>query len=192
MLTAVELFAGGGGLALGLRRAGIRPVSAVECDAYAAATFRANHPGVNLIEKDVRLVTSQDLKQGMDAVIDILAACPPCQGFTSLTSKYKRNDERNDLVSEVSRVAKDLRPRAIMMENVPGLASRGKPLLDELITALQSDGYVVNWDILQVADFGVPQMRRRLVLLAGRGFSVPMPEPTHDKTGRRGLPSWRT
>ena len=83
-------------------------------------------------------------------------------------------------------------PKALMLENVPGLAGRGRPILDALIAELEAEGYVVNWSVLQVADYGVPQMRRRLVLLAGRGFFITMPEPTHTQHGRKGLPPWRT
>ena len=79
-----------------------------------------------------------------------------------------------------------------MLENVAGLGGRGKPILDALIEDLEADGYIVNWSVLQVADYGVPQTRRRLVLLAGKGFSIPMPEPSHSQHGRNGLPYWRT
>lgn len=190
--NAAELFAGGGGLAVGLRRAGVTPVSAVELSGAAAATFRANHPDVHMIERDIRKVEAGELRGPGKKRIDILAACPPCQGFTSLTAKYKRNDERNALIEEVTRLAVDLKPTAVMLENVPGLSKRGKPLLDALIAKLEADGYVVNWNVLQVADYGVPQTRRRLVLFAGRGFRIDMPARTHDQHGRGGLPSWRT
>lgn len=192
VFTAAELFAGGGGLAVGLRRAGVTPVSAVELNKHAAATFRANHPDVHMIERDIRKVSAQDLRGPNDQVIDILAACPPCQGFTPLTAKYKRDDERNMLINDVSRLAEDLQPTAVMLENVPGLAKRGKPLLDALIASLEGNGYVVEWDVLQVADYGVPQTRRRLVLLAGKAFRISLPTPTHDQHGRKGLPKWRT
>lgn len=192
IFTATELFAGGGGLAVGLRRAGVRPITAVENNSAAAATFRANHPDVMLIEKDIRKVTASELTGEKCQKIDILAACPPCQGFTSLTSKYRRNDERNQLINDVTRLALELKPSAIMLENVPGLAKRGLPLLNDLLSQLEEVGYVVNWDVLQVADFGVPQTRRRLVVLAGLGFKIDMPDPTHDRFGRDGLPTWRT
>lgn len=193
VLTAAELFAGGGGLALGLRNAGVRPVAAVELDLYAASVFVANHPDVQLFRRDVRTVSGAELKTASaSGRIDILAACPPCQGFSTLTTKYHRSDVRNILVAEVGRITRELEPAALMLENVPGLAGRGRPILDDLIADLEKHGYVVNWSVLQVADYGVPQMRRRFVLLAGRGFSIPMPDPTHAQCGQRGLPPWRT
>lgn len=193
VLTAAELFAGGGGLALGLCNAGVRPVAAVELDQYAAAVFAANHPDVQLFQRDVRTVSGAELKSvSANGRIDILAACPPCQGFSTLTTKYHRSDVRNILVAEVGRITRELEPAALMLENVPGLAGRGRPILDDLVTDLEKNGYVVNWSVLQVADYGVPQMRRRFVLLAGRGFSISMPDPTHAQNGSRGLPPWRT
>lgn len=192
-MYAAELFSGGGGLAVGLTAAGVRPVAAVEVDRYAADTFALNHPAVKLFDRDIRSVSGADLLASSPTKkIDVLAACPPCQGFSTLTSKYKREDDRNELVYEVSRIAAEARPLAIMMENVPGLAGRGKPILDGLIRDLHALGYVTQFSVLQVADYGVPQSRRRLVLLAGLGFEISMPRPTHDRLGRFGLPRWRT
>lgn len=191
--TAAELFSGGGGLAQGLLDAGVLPVAAVELDENAANTFAANHPGVELFRKDVRSITGEQLRAtSPTGRVDILAACPPCQGFSTLTTKYRRSDPRNFLVSEVSRLTRELQPAALMLENVPGLAGRGRPILDALIEDLEADGYVVNWSILQVADFGVPQSRRRLVLLAGKGFWIPMPEASHAQDPTGSLPRWRS
>ena len=190
--TAVEIFSGGGGLAVGLRDAGFRTVAAVEVEPHAAATFKANHPTVQVFRQDVRTVRGEMILPLADGAVDVLAACPPCQGFSSLTSKWKKEDDRNALVAEVGRLADELRPQAIMMENVPGLTQKGRPLFDALVDQLTSLGYEINWSILQVADYGVPQRRRRLVMLAGMGFSIPMPKPTHSRTGKDGLPLWRT
>src|SRR4051812_27242172 len=113
--TAAELFSGGGGLAHGLRRAGVRPVAAVELNEYAADVFAANHPDVRLFRKDVRLISGEQLKKASETGrIDILAACPPCQGFSTLTTKYHRVDHRNFLVAEVSRITRELAPAALM------------------------------------------------------------------------------
>lgn len=191
-LTAVEIFAGGGGLAVGLREAGFRTVAAVEIEPHAAATFKANHTTVHVFRQDVRTVNGSMVLPFTGGHIDVLAACPPCQGFSSLTSKWQKTDPRNSLVAEVGRLAAEIRPRAIMMENVPGLAQKGRPLFDALLEHLTGIGYIPNWSILQVADFGVPQRRRRLVLLAGLGFGIPMPPATHSKCGEDGLPRWRT
>lgn len=191
-LTAIEAFAGGGGLTVGLRDAGIHTVAAIEIEPHAAATFKTNHPYAMVLCKDVQEISGEQLLQFASNKVDVLAACPPCQGFSSLTSKWRKSDPRNNLVSEVGRLAREILPAAIMMENVPGLANKGQHLLDSLITELEQLGYVTNCDILQVADYGVPQCRRRLVLLAGLGFYIDMPQRTHSKTGQDGLPKWRT
>jgi DNA (cytosine-5)-methyltransferase 1 len=190
--TAVEVFAGGGGLAVGLREAGFRTVAAVEIEPHAAATFKANHPTVQVFRQDVRTVHGSMILPLAGGRVHVLAACPPCQGFSSLTSKWRKDDPRNSLVAEVGRLADELRPVAIMVENVPGLAHKGRLLFDDLLTQLHSLGYLTNWSVLQVADFGVPQKRRRLVLLAGLGFQIKMPLATHSRTGANGLPRWRT
>src|SRR5947209_6561383 len=78
------------------------------------------------------------------------------------------------------------------VENEPGLARKGHALFDEFLGLLTSRGYLAQWEVLQVADYGVPQSRRRLVLLAGLGFSVDIPPPTHSRTGDHGLEKWRT
>ena len=130
---AVEIFAGGGGLAVGLRNAGFDTVAAVEINPAAVATFKANHKKVHVFQQDVRTVEGATLLSLAGGTIDVLAACPPCQGFSSLTSKWKRNDPRNSLVSEVARLAEEALPSAIMIENVPGLADKGRILFDDLV-----------------------------------------------------------
>jgi DNA (cytosine-5)-methyltransferase 1 len=192
VLNAVEIFSGGGGLAYGLKKAGFKTVAAVELSPSAVATFKANHKDVHVYQQDIRTVQGKTLLKLAGGKLDILAACPPCQGFSSLTSKWKRSDPRNDLVSEVARLAEEMRPRALMLENVPGLVDKGKLLFDDLLYRLEGLGYICNWQVLQVADYGVPQKRRRLVLLAGLGFRIEMPSATHSRVGKDGLPLWRT
>lgn len=192
-LRSIDVFSGGGGLTVGMKRAGFEVVAAVEIESNAYSTYRVNHPEVHTLKQDLTTVSGSDLKDLVGAEqIDLLAGCPPCQGFTSLTSKYKRQDTRNILVLEMARLAEEILPRAIMMENVPGLIGKGKGLYGQLREQLQSFGYVCTEGILQVADFGVPQQRRRFVLLAGLGFKIDLPQPTHSRTGQNGLPTWRT
>jgi DNA (cytosine-5)-methyltransferase 1 len=92
----------------------------------------------------------------------------------------------------MGRLVEEVRPRAVMMENVAGLATKGRALLDAFIERLEGLGYIISKDVLQVADYGVPQTRRRFVLMAGLGFRVPIPPATHSRRGQRGLPLWRT
>ncbi len=188
---AIDLFAGAGGLTVGLRRAGFDVTSAVESDAHAVGIYRVNHAAVRAFEEDVRdLRGDSDLFPRGRKAIALLAGCPPCQGFTSLTTKYRRRDSRNLLVMEMARLAAELRPAAIMMENVPKLAN------DNIYTTLRAQlkklGYLMSDSVLQVANYGVPQFRRRLVLLGGLGFDIELPMPTHSASGKGGLQRWRT
>ena len=178
--TAFDLFSGAGGLTLGLMKAGFHVRAAIEFDQEIARTYEKNFPNIKLLVKDIRKVSGADLLKASDiSGVDLIAGCPPCQGFSKLTDKWDEDDDRNELVLEMARIVLELKPRVCMMENVPGLAGRGSPLLNEFEKRLRSVGYVINRSVLQMADYGVPQSRRRLVLLAGMGFEVPLPEPTH-------------
>jgi len=194
-LTAIDLFCGAGGLTLGLKRAGFNVVAGIELNPEIAKTYKANHPTTKLLIRDIREITGKEIfKLTSLKEIDLVAGCPPCQGFTTLTTKYHRKDPRNDLLLEMARLVEEMAPKMVMMENVQGLATRGKPLLDEFVERLEFLGYLVNQDILQMADYGVPQSRRRLVLLAGKGFHIQLPKPTHSYKGdgKKKLKPWLT
>jgi DNA (cytosine-5)-methyltransferase 1 len=178
--VAVDVFAGSGGLTVGLRHAGFAVRAAVEIDALAASTYRANHRGTALIEKDIVRVTGRAIQRAARTKnVQLLAGCAPCQGFCSLTRKVAREDPRNALILQMGRLVDELQPEAVFMENVPGLADLGRPMLDAFTSILDRLGYVWSCSIVQMADYGVPQSRRRFVLLAGRGFAIPLPKPTH-------------
>jgi DNA (cytosine-5)-methyltransferase 1 len=182
--TAVDLFCGAGGLTLGLKKAGFEVVAGVELKPEITKTYKANHRKTKLLIKDVRQVTGREiLKLTKRKKIDLIAGCPPCQGFSQLTEKYKREDSRNDLVLEMARIIEEIKPKMVMMENVPKIATKGKKILDEFASRLIKMGYCVNKGILQMAYYGVPQSRRRFVLLAGKGFEIPLPNPTHSRKG---------
>ena len=193
-LRAIDVFSGAGGLTVGLKRAGFRVVAGVEIEPHSFATYKANHPEVRCLKQDIATVAGGDLLEltGVQG-IDLLAGCPPCQGFSSLTAKYKgKEDPRNKLVLEMARLTEEIQPRAIMMENVPGLAQKGGTLYDQLRSRLEALDYRLTEAILQVADYGVPQLRRRFVLLGGRGFEIALPEATHSAGSTAGRATWRT
>jgi len=176
--TAIDLFSGAGGLTLGLRQAHFKVVGAVEIDDLAAETYRTNFPGVRLWEMDIRELTvarvlrELRLRRGQ---LDLLAGCPPCQGFSTLRSLNGHravDDDRNDLVLQFDRFVRGLRPRAVMLENVPGLATDLR--LADLVASLKAMGYTVTTGVLDASKFGVPQRRRRMILMAGKRGSIPL------------------
>lgn len=182
--VAVELFAGGGGMAAGFSAAGFRPAIAIEWDREAAQTYRMNHPGTVVVEADARTVTDRHIKRLAPSAgrPDIIIAGPPCQGY-SVAGKREPHVDKNTLFHEVTRLAVKLRPRLIAIENVPGIRKVGgisfsKTVLHEL----QLSGYAAEEHLLRACDFGVPQLRRRIFFLAKRGVksnAPTAPNPTH-------------
>ena len=169
-LTAIDLFSGAGGTSQGLVQAGYRLVGAVEIDSDAAATYRLNHPGVRLFVDDIRNVSPQRIRAatGLDGTPDLLTACPPCQGFSTLGTR-SRDDPINDLVVEVGDFILGLRPTIFAVENVPGLS--GDWRLELLKRRVRAVGYKVREYRIDAAQFGVPQRRRRLIVLGAHGPS---------------------
>lgn len=175
--SAIDLFSGCGGLTLGLRQAGFRVLGAVEWDPLAVETYETNHPSVHLWAEDIRKVSVAQVRRELGlrpGSLDLLAGCPPCQGFSTMTTlngKRPRRDPRNSLVLEFVRFVRGLKPKAVMLENVPGLESDQRMV--RLRGALKRLGYECNSAVLDASDYGVPQRRRRFILLAGRGTTIP-------------------
>jgi DNA (cytosine-5)-methyltransferase 1 len=171
-LTAVDLFSGCGGLTQGLKDAGFKVVSAVEIDEKALATYKLNHPRVPIAGRDIRDVTAEQilvLSRLSRGDLDLLAGCPPCQGFSSIRRRNKPKavaDSRNNLIEHFERLALTLYPKLIMLENVPKLVTYGK--FKSFVKNLQLSGYIVTFEILDVVEYGVAQRRKRLILSASR------------------------
>ena len=169
---SLDLFAGAGGFSLGLAWAGYRIDAAVESDPDAAATYALNHPGATVIAEDIRRVYPSTLRERLQldrGELALLAAAPPCQGFSSLGSR-RAGDARNDLALEVLRFTEELRPRAVVIENVPRFLRH--PHCTELLARLQSCGYGAATRLVDAAACGVPQRRRSMILVALRDRSA--------------------
>jgi DNA (cytosine-5)-methyltransferase 1 len=191
-LPALSLFSGVGGLDLGATRAGFDVRVAVEFDRDSAASLRANHfprrPEAVFERSIVGLGTSEileraGLKVGEPALV---LGGPPCTPFSKSGNwlEYKRmgNDPNASLLDEFARVVEEARPAGLLMENVWGLAYRihNAIPLSRLIDRLRSAGYHVRWDVLNAADYGIPQLRKRLILYGMLGEDPPdIPKPTH-------------
>ena len=181
LLSAIDLFSGCGGLTRGLKDAGFQVFAAVEIDPKAQATYRLNHPEVHLYEQDIReLAPAEVLKKvGLKpGHLDLLAGCPPCQGFSRLRTKNKQTaikDDRNDLVFDFLRFIEAMRPKTVMLENVPALGRDHR--FADLRGRLEVLGYRSVVEVLDAADYRVPQRRKRLIMLASRVHVPRIAEP---------------
>jgi len=173
-MKAIDLFAGAGGLSLGLKNTGWNVVAAVEVDKYAVATHHQNFPATKGIRCDVR-----DVDWSKFHGIDLVAGGPPCQPF-SVSGKQLGQEDLRDMVPEFVRIVSEVQPQAFIMENVKGLASvKFKSYLDKAIEDLKALGYNVNHTVLNSADYGVPQFRKRLFVVGMRDGEFKFPKPTH-------------
>lgn len=182
--TAVDLFAGCGGLTAGLKQAGFRVLGAVEIDRDAARAYSDNHPGVALWRRDIRTLSPSRVLNRLrlrPGQLDLLAGCPPCQGYSSIRTHNRSepvSDPRNDLIFDFLRLVRGLRPRAIMLENVPGLENDAR--FRVFCQKLRQLRYRVSHCVLDAADYGVPQRRKRLILLASRRRFIAPAQPSPD------------
>lgn len=189
-LTAIDLFSGAGGISLGLEDAGYDVLLASDIDRASGLTHRANFPETKFIEGDVRRLTAPKIMAATGlrrGELDLLIGGPPCQGFSIIGARVV-HDPRNDLFREFLRLGETLRPRCIVIENVPGLATLGRgAVLTAIADGLTKAGYSVAFAELLAAQYGVPQMRWRMIFIGfRRDLDIPpgmgFPEPTH---GRR-------
>jgi DNA (cytosine-5)-methyltransferase 1 len=187
--TVVDLFGGAGAMGLGFRQAGFRVLAAVEIDRHAAQTYRLNHPGVPVLEGSVIGVTGDRLRAWVPGLASPSAviAGPPCQGYSAAGARTI-GDERNLLFRHVSRIAKEVEARAVLIENVPGVQRvNGVSYTDRITNSLRKAGFRT-WQepaSLRASDFGVPQNRRRLFFVGVAASLVlpSVPAPTHRPPG---------
>lgn len=192
-LTALSLFAGAGGMDIGVSQAGFQVLASVEIDQHCCTTLRAacarkRHKPM-IIEKDIRQVDPMQLMEQLGLQpggLDLLCGGPPCQAFSQIGKQEALGDERGLLLFEMTRFAEVFRPKSILIEQVKGLlsardagGSRGG-VFQMLLSDLVRLGYVPKWKILNAADYGVPQRRQRVFIVATEkpnGFKYP--DPTH-------------
>lgn len=164
--TSIELFAGGGGLALGMEKAGFKHVLLNEFDKFACATLRKNRPNWNVVEGDIHNISFKDY----EGKVDFLSGGFPCQAFSYAGNKGGFEDARGTLFFELARAVKEVKPKVFMGENVKGLYTHDKGHTFEVIKSVIADlGYtLVEPQVLKAIQYQVPQKRERLILIAIR------------------------
>ena len=209
---AIDLFCGAGGVFPGLPEfkngyvyANDKPGLGVDIDEKALKTYKCNLKRTKVLKEDIKKVTGERITEltGINRRDNfLLAGCPPCQGFSSL-GKRDANDEKNELVYEYIRIINELEPSFILMENVPGMSTGvGKEIFKNVVKELE-ENYHVEYATLNAADFGVPQIRKRLVLhgirndvYANLGLDKEkqkiLPKSTHSKEKKKGYRKWVT
>lgn len=215
-VPVISLFSGAMGLDLGLERAGFRTVLAVECDRRAVETIKLNRPDLPVLHGKIENLTASEILKaaGLKAGGNFLVSGgPSCQAFSTAGQRRSLNDPRGTLFTHYVRVVRETRPKFFVMENVKGLLSaavKHRPLNkrgagfsrlraeEELgsafrvvVQTLKQLGYYTVFDVLNSADFGVPQTRERLIVIGSRdGKPIRMPAATHSKEGGKGRRSW--
>lgn len=186
--VCVDLFCGCGGLSTGLLDAGIDVRLGVDFDRPSIATFDLNHSrrGSKSLAADVRDLRGEDLVIGAGGRVDLLVGGPPCQPFSVAGRRRALADQRGDLIFEFVRLLSETQADAFVFENVPNLATVANgEVLEHLLAALADAGYGATPRVMLAADYGVPQMRKRLIVAGARdGATIPMPPPpTHAVAG---------
>ena len=194
-LKMIDLFSGAGGLSEGLSEAGFHSLFASEIVPVYAQTYKKNHPHTTVFTADIRTLDANEVRATLGierGELDLIAGGPPCQGFSINAPVRTTLDERNHLFKEYLRFVDTFAPRAVLIENVPGLVSfEHGATLHAILDALAELGYGTDVRILGAPYYGVPQMRWRTIILGVRGRTLPAgayPEPIYHAPIRANLP----
>lgn len=181
MVNVLDLFCGCGGLSYGFESAGYNIVLGIDNDKKALETFELNHKGSKSICGDITSIHKEDIdKITGNKQIDVIIGGPPCQGM-SLSGPRRFDDPRNKLYLSYIRLVEEIKPKAFVIENVPGLVSLfGGQIKDSILKRLTDLGYKVKYQIVCAADYGVPQTRRRVVFVGLRDSEFEFP-PKHQE-----------
>lgn len=183
-MKIIDLFAGAGGFSLGFQQAGFTIIGAIEIDEWASETFKYNHPDTIVLTGDITTFSDEYIRNTFEEP-DIILGGPPCQGF-SICNKNAGDpsDPRNSLFTEMIRFGRIFSPKCIILENVPNLlkakTETGKFVIDIIVKEFENIGYHVKYDILEATSYGVPQIRKRLIVVASKNVLIqPFPISTH-------------
>ena len=183
MPNHLDLFCGPGGFATGFEWAGFDTIAGIDIHEPSLRTYARNHPKAKTLLGDIRHITTDEIKTLTNhKKIDVLSAGVPCEGFSMANrNRTKFTDDRNFLFIEFLRIAKELKPKVLLVENVANLARHdGGIFAQEIEAGMRELGYKTTSTILNAADFGVPQRRRRIMFIGILpGYNFAWPEPTH-------------
>jgi len=186
--SVISLFSGAGGLDLGFKEAGFNLLWANDFDKDAVETYKAN-VGTECILGDISNIDPNEIPQS-----DVIIGGFPCQGFSMANAKRNVLDERNSLYLQYVRILQDKRPKVFVAENVKGILSiGGGEVIKAIINDFSNAGYNVKYQLLNAADYGVPQTRMRVIIVGVRNdldMNFDFPEPTHSKNSIKGLLPW--
>jgi len=180
-ISVVDLFCGIGGLSYGFKQAGINVKAGIDFDKNCKYAFETNC-NATFIHQDIKDIKQRDIEKLYDnGDIKVLVGCAPCQPFSTYTLKGdKKKDQRWQLLYEFARLIKDTNPDIVSMENVPNLLNfKKEPVFQNFVKKLEENGYFVWYKVVYSPDYGIPQKRKRLVLLASRKGKIKLIEPTH-------------
>ncbi|BCB28225.1 restriction endonuclease subunit M [Sulfurimicrobium lacus] len=181
-IACIDLFCGAGGLTHGFVLEGIPVVAGIDMDPACRFPYEANNDQAKFVERDISQVSADELNELFgDADLKILAGCAPCQPFSTYAQRYELDgkDGKWGLLYHFARLAEQTSPDVITMENVPTVAKH--VVFHDFVDTLKRLGYKVWFDVVDSSKYGVPQMRRRMVLLASKYGEIKMIEPTHPK-----------
>ncbi len=181
----LDLFCGAGGFSYGMdKNPHFHTVVALDFDERAAETFKKNMLETEVLVGDITdaLVKSKVVSRAKNVGVNMIIGGPPCQGYSMKGKKLGLKDSRNFLFREYLNLVKELQPEVFVIENVKGLllASNGW-FKDEILKAIGDLGYMVEYGVLNAADFGVPQARERAIFICSKGRIIPLPKPTVEK-----------
>ncbi len=180
-ISAVDLFCGVGGLTHGIIKSGIQVIAGIDTDVTCKYAYEVNN-GASFINEDIRNIHKEDIEQlySRDS-IKLLMGCAPCQPFSKLSNKNRNRslDEKWSLLYEFARIVDEVKPDLVSMENVPEIVRQ--KVFKDFIKLLENIGYSVSWEIVYCPDYGIPQSRKRLVLLASKFGQINLKPPTIQK-----------
>lgn len=183
-VAAVDLFCGVGGLTAGLSKSGIRVCGGIDIDEACQWPYENNNPGAKFIKKSVVDVHAHDLVAMFPAnYVRVLAGCAPCQPFSTYSLGKASEGDRWSMLGEFARLISELRPEIVTMENVPRL--RHHPVFDAFCNTLTAEGYHFDSTVVSCAQYGIPQTRKRLVLMASRLGQIKVRDRDPQKDRRR-------